>query len=257
MSVLKVRNLVIGEGIPKICVPIVGQTKDEIIQAARNICTVPADLVEWRADWFEHVLELDAVKEVLTELRSVLADMPVLFTFRTKAEGGEREIPFETYSELVLCVSKTGQVDMVDVEVYIDEQSLRVEQLVQCLQQAGVKVIGSNHDFKKTPTKEEIIRRLCHMQTIGVDIPKIAVMPQNKKDVLTLLAATEEMVSLHADRPIITMSMTKMGVISRIAGETFGSAVTFATAGKASAPGQMEANVLKDILKMMSCSCQE
>lgn len=257
MSVLRVRELAIGEGIPKICVPIVEKTKDEIVRAARGLCTVPADLVEWRADWFEHALDIEAVKEVLTELRSVLADMPLLFTFRTKAEGGEQEISFEAYSELLICVSKTGQADMVDVEVYIDDDSTRVEQLIQCLRQAGVKVIGSNHDFKKTPDKEEIIRRLCHMQSIGVDIPKIAVMPQNKKDVLTLLAATEEMVSLHAECPIITMSMSSMGAISRIAGETFGSAVTFATAGKASAPGQMEANALKDILKMMSCSCQE
>lgn len=45
------------------------------------------------------------------------------------------------------------------------------------------------------------------MQELDADIPKIAVMPQNKKDVLTLLSATEEMASEYADRPIITMSM--------------------------------------------------
>ena len=40
------------------------------------------------------------------------------------------------------------------------------------------------------------------------------------------------------------MSMGKLGVISRICGEVFGSAVTFGTAGKASAPGQLPANQL-------------
>lgn len=49
------------------------------------------------------------------------------------------------------------------------------------------------------------------MQELGADIPKIAVMPQSRKDVLTLLSATEEMASKYADRPIITMSMSATG----------------------------------------------
>ena len=118
----------------------------------------------------------------------------------------------------------------------------------------GVKVIMSNHDFFKTPSKEEIISRLCAMQEKGADIPKIAVMPQSKKDVLTLLSATNEMVEEHADRPIITMSMAATGVISRVCGEVFGSALTFGAVGKASAPGQMGAGELKEMLTTLHAS---
>lgn len=109
----------------------------------------------------------------------------------------------------------------------------------------------SNHDFFKTPSKEEIISRLCAMQEKGADIPKIAVMPQSKKDVLTLLSATNEMVEEHANRPIITMSMAATGVISRLAGEVFGSCLTFGAAKKVSAPGQMGVNDLKIILETL------
>ena len=35
----------------------------------------------------------------------------------------------------------------------------------------------SNHDFHKTPAKDEIIYRLRRMQELGADIPKIALMP--------------------------------------------------------------------------------
>ena len=87
------------------------------------------------------------------------------------------------------------------------------------------------------------------MQELDADIPKIAVMPQNKKDVLTLLAATEEMVSEYADRPIITMSMAGTGLISRLCGEVFGSALTFGAVGKASAPGQFSL--------FFQCKCKE
>ena len=65
------------------------------------------------------------------------------------------------------------------------------------------------------------------MQELGAHIPKIAVMPKTPNDVLTLLDATYTMHTLHADRPIITMSMASTGLISRIAGEIFGSAATF------------------------------
>ena len=92
------------------------------------------------------------------------------------------------------------------------------------------------------------------MQDLGADIPKIAVMPQNKKDVLTLLAATEEMASEYADRPIITMSMAGTGLISRLCGEVFGSALTFGAVGKASAPGQMNASDLREILTLIDKS---
>ena len=93
--------------------------------------------------------------------------------------------------------------------------------------------------------------RLRKMQELGADIPKIAVMPQNKRDVLTLLLATEEMTREYADRPIITMSMAGTGVISRLCGEVFGSALTFGAAKKASAPGQMEVHDLETVLGLL------
>ena len=114
-----------------------------------------------------------------------------------------------------------------------------------------MKVIVSNHDFDKTPDKDEILERLIKMQKLGADIPKIAVMPTCKKDVITLLAATEEMATNHCDTPIITMSMGSMGLISRLCGEAFGSALTFGAIGKTSAPGQMNVEDLSKILSLI------
>lgn len=245
---VKVRELVIGEGMPKICVPIVGKTNDEILQAAQEICGTSADLVEWRVDWFESAFDIEEVQKMLKELRNLLGEMPLLFTFRTKNEGGEKAIAFAQYKELLSSVASTLFVDMIDVEVFADAN---LKYFIGDLKEKGVKVVGSNHDFEKTPSKEEIVKRLCYMQEIGVDIPKIAVMPQNKRDVLTLLNATEEMVSEHADRPIVTMSMAGMGVVSRVAGETFGSAITFGAMQKASAPGQINVEEMKKILEIL------
>ncbi|MCI8490177.1 MAG: type I 3-dehydroquinate dehydratase [Lachnospiraceae bacterium] len=249
MNPVEVRNIKIGEGIPKICVPIVGVTKEDIIIEAKTFDSIPADVVEWRVDWFEHVFELEKVKEVLAELRAALKDIPLLFTFRTSKEGGEKSIEPEAYAALNKAAAQTGHIDLVDVEVFTGDDI--VKDIVEAAHAAGVKVVASNHDFDKTPDKDDIVGRLCKMQELGADIPKIAVMPQNKKDVLTLLAATEEMYREHADRPIITMSMAGTGVISRLCGEVFGSALTFGAAKKASAPGQMSVGDLAQVLSLL------
>ena len=249
MNPVEVRNIKIGEGVPKICVPIVGVTKDEIIAEAKTFDSIPVDVVEWRVDWFEGVFDFAKVEDVLKDLRDALGDTPILFTFRTSKEGGEKAIEAEPYKELNIAAAKTGYVDLVDVEVFTGDDI--VKDIVAAAHECGVKVVASNHDFDKTPDKDDIVGRLRKMQDLGADIPKIAVMPQNKKDVLTLLAATEEMSNEYADRPIITMSMAGTGLISRLCGEVFGSALTFGAAKKASAPGQMGVDDLKTVLELL------
>ena len=251
-SWVEVRGVRIGEGIPKICVPIVGKTRNEILAAAESFESVKKDVVEWRADWFDGVFDFAQVEAVMKELRRVLGNTPILFTFRTANEGGEKAIEPAAYAELNKRAAATGLIDLVDVEAFTGDEVVR--DIIESAHESGVVVVASNHDFEKTPEKDEIVRRLRKMQELGADIPKIAVMPQSRKDVLTLLSATEEMVSEYADRPIITMSMSATGLISRLCGECFGSALTFGTVGKASAPGQMNASDLSEILNLIHIS---
>ena len=203
-SWVEVRGVRIGEGIPKICVPIVGTTRDEILAAAKSFESVKKDVVEWRADWFNGVFDFAQVEAVLKELRRVLGNTPILFTFRTANEGGEKAIEPAAYAELNKRAAATGLIDLVDVEAFTGDEVVR--DIIESAHESGVVVVASNHDFEKTPEKDEIVRRLRKMQELGADIPKIAVMPQSRKDVLTLLSATEEMASEYADRPIITMT---------------------------------------------------
>ena len=249
MNAVEVRNIKIGEGIPKICVPIVGVTREDIINEAKTFESIPVDVVEWRVDWYEDIFNFDEVEVTLKALREALGETPILFTFRTSKEGGEKSIDADDYVELNIKAAQSGYVDLLDVEAFTGDEA--VKKVVAAAHEAGVKVVASNHDFDKTPDQEELVFRLRKMQELGADIPKIAVMPQNKKDVLTLLAATEEMTSNYADRPIITMSMAGTGVISRLCGEVFGSALTFGAAKKASAPGQMGVEDLAQVLSLL------
>ena len=249
MNTVKIRNIEIGSGLPKICTPIIGATKEDILVEAENIGSLPVDIAEWRVDWFEHACDFSKVEDVLRDLRTILGETPLLMTLRTSNEGGEKSIKPDDYAELILSASETGYVDLVDVEAFIGTDIAK--EIIAGAHNAGVKVIGSNHDFNKTPDKDEIVERLRKMQDLGVDIPKIAVMPKGMKDVITLLAATEEMHREFADRPIVTISMSEAGVLSRICGEAFGSAITFGAAKNVSAPGQMEVNDLSTAIKLL------
>lgn len=247
MSTVTVKNVTIGEGIPKICVPIVANTKKGILADALDITKSRVDIVEWRVDWFESALDIEKVKDVLEELSSILNQIPLLFTLRTAKEGGEIDLNAETYLEINQAVVATGWVDLIDVEVLAWDSIAK--KIIESAHAAGVKVIGSNHQFDRTPSQEDMVNRMRSAQDLGADICKIAVMPQDEIDVIKLLEATVIMRQKYAEKPIVTMSMAKTGVVSRITGEIFGSALTFGTVKKASAPGQIDTETLYHILQ--------
>lgn len=249
MEPVKVRNVIIGKGKPKICVPVVAKTAEEIVKDAYSFRNLPVDIVEWRADWYDEVSDSSKVLETAEKIHQVLAEIPLLFTFRTEKEGGEKSLKTEDYIAINKAVIESGFVDLLDIELFTGDEA--VEQMIDHAHRNQVKVIVSSHDFKRTPPKEELLKRLRKMQELGADIPKIAVMPQIKEDVLALLAVTLEMSQKYAKGPIITMSMAGMGVASRLIGETFGSAITYGTAGKSSAPGQVDVEKLAMVLEVL------
>jgi len=244
-NVIKAGNIYIGDGIPKICVPIVEETKDSILEMAHTVYKSDADIAEWRVDFYRDFHNTDKVMETLSQIKEVLKDKPVLFTFRTAAEGGNKDISYEEYSSLLIAAS--AKADMVDTEIYCSES---ITGLVDIVKKSSI-VIGSYHDFNKTPSTEEIIDRLIYMDSAGADIPKIAVMPVEEMDVIRLMEASLKAKNQLGGKPVITMSMSGMGLISRIAAENTGSVVTFGCIGKPSAPGQIEACQLKKMLDML------
>lgn len=249
MNRVKIRKIVFGEGRPKICVPITGRTREEIALRTAELKAAKPDLAEWRADWYEEVFDRKKLEEMLERLRGELGELPFLVTFRTKEEGGEQSIGAEAYAEFLRTVLASGQADLIDVELFRGEALLR--DICEEARKKGIRVIASSHDFEKTPAKEEIIERLTRMQDCGADLLKLAAMPRDAGDVLTLLSATWEMKEQYAKQPVVTMSMGAKGAVSRLAGEVFGSVMTFGSAGVASAPGQVSVPELKMALEVL------
>lgn len=245
---LQVRNITIGEGRPKVCVPLTADHPEGLVAQAERACQAPCDLVEVRIDYFVKENGTAGVGDVMRRLRTVLGEMPILFTFRTKKEGGEAEIGQEAYVALIRQVVEEGLADLVDVEYNLGEGV--VSAICEDCRKRNFPVVLSNHDFEKTVERKQLLERMKDMARLGGSVVKVAMMPRDREDVLSLME-----VSLAASRqlsvPIITMSMGSMGSVTRLCGELTGSAVTFATAGACSAPGQMAASGVMAALELL------
>ena len=94
--------------------------------------------------------------------------LPLLVTFRTKAEGGQQWISCDQYEALYQTVLTSGQADLIDLELFLDETLIR--KLIHSAKEAGVTTVLSNHDFQKTPQREELRNRLKRMELLGIQI---------------------------------------------------------------------------------------
>ncbi|SEO86505.1 3-dehydroquinate dehydratase [Acinetobacter sp. yr461] len=231
----------------KTIVPITAKTKEQALAQAQVIAnTADADLAEFRIDLLSFASDTKQVIALGHELKKILGNKPMIATIRTKNEGGQLEISDVDYGKTYQAYLKNPFMDWLDVEMFRDQKV--VSEIVQKAHQKKVLVVMSNHDFQKTPSQDEIEKRLLKQDQMGADVLKIAVMPKSKQDVFALMNATLK-VSQQTTKPLLTMSMGQLGTISRVATANMGGSYSFGMIGEASAPGQIDVTKLKHILK--------
>lgn len=231
----------------KTIVPITAKTKEQALAQAQVIAnTADADLAEFRIDLLSFASDTKQVIALGHDLKKILGNKPMIATIRTKNEGGQLEISDVDYGKTYQAYLKNPFMDCLDVEMFRDQKV--VSEIVQKAHQKKVLIVMSNHDFQKTPSQDEIEKRLLKQDQMGADILKIAVMPKSKQDVFTLMNATLK-VSQQTTKPLLTMSMGQLGTISRVATANMGGSYSFGMIGQASAPGQIDVTKLKQILQ--------
>jgi len=225
-----------------ICVSIIEANVEDALKAIHRSKELGADLVELRLDY---IGELDDGK-IGDLIDSV--DIPKIVTLRSSKDGGfwngqEKD----RINHLQTCLSFGAQY--VDVEESMDI-GWRYEISKAC-KNNGAQMIISHHDFKKTPTKQEMIDICKNEFAAGASIAKISVMPKTIEDVANLLSVIEYFKS--TGKQIIGVSMGQLGVMSRIFGPKIGAYLTYAALerGKESAEGQLTIEEMKTILEIL------
>ena len=236
-KVIEIRGKTMGGGTPLICTPLVGRTAQRVLAEAASVVAKGPDVVEWRVDYFEGIADTVAVLDVAQALRSAVGDLPIIFTRRSMAEGGEPiAIGNEDVVRLYDAVGATGLVDFLDFEMSNDADQVR--HVRESAHKHGTRVILSYHNFGYTPGLDFLVQRFLEAERLGADVAKVAVMPRDRADVLTLLAATAQ-ADAKGRIPLISMAMGPLGSVTRMIGGEFGSSLSFAVGEGSSAPGQI------------------
>lgn len=227
---------------PYICVPITGKTDTEIFAQLEEILQHAPDLIEWRADFFEHLQDEESTINIVHKIKEK-ANIPLLFTIRAEHEGGEKiTLSDDEKVNIITKICRETAVDIVDFETSNERRF--VEAVRDAASESKKQLILSYHNFTETPDNEALIDRAKQAETLGANMIKLAVMPKSKADVFRLLEITRKIDEMF-HLPIITMSMGEIGKLSRIIGWAFGSIVTFGVGVESSAPGQINVEKLR------------
>lgn len=239
---------------PAVCAPLVGRTREALLEEARIVAAKLPDLIEWRVDCFENIGDVQRVLDAGRELRAVAGGIPLLFTRRSVFEGGEK-IAVDEAAVVALAaeVCASGVAEMIDWEM--DREAAHVQAVRDAARTAGVQLVLSFHDFQATPTREALLARFRKARDLGADVAKIAVMPRSMDDVLTLLGATHG-ASAELGIPLVSMAMGPLGAVTRMCGSVFGSAMSFAVGAQSSAPGQMPIEDVRAAVAMLQRAMQ-
>ncbi|GAB1476630.1 type I 3-dehydroquinate dehydratase [Bacillota bacterium] len=249
MQTLKIKNIIIGEGLPKICLPLMGRSRDQLIHATRENLHSEADMYELRADYLDNPGNTDELTGILEEVRSLIGDCPLVFTLRSESEGGACTLPCEDYVNINKAAIRSGFVDIIDIEYAKGPET--VSTLITAARETGTFSLLSQHFTEGMPPKEQILSFFADMQTHAADIIKFAATAQSERDLLILLDASLAMRDELSDRPFAAIAMGDKGILSRVGGGLFGSALTFARGSEASAPGQLEVSAVRCIMNRL------
>ncbi len=208
------------------------------VDSAMKAKKLGADVLELRVD----LLEEDAL-QTLSELRKL--GLPVIITNRMEEEGGSW-----TGSEagrIQKLLELLPLADAVDIELCAEKR----DEVVKRAKSAKKTVIISMHDFEKTPEHEVMAGIIDESFEAGADIAKLAVMANSLEDVLRLLEVT-----LHSKGKVCAIAMGDLGRHSRVIAPIYGSVMTYGYVDEPAAPGQLRADELGYVLKMLATGNQ-
>lgn len=248
---VRLKDVVLGEGMPKICVPVMGRSIDEICMAAQRAADAGADVIELRIDSLDASPDAQTAVDVCSAVRGAAGEIPLLFTMRTARDGGAGSSDVQAYEALLTAVAAAGACDAIDCELSVgDEAFLRI---VRAAHDAGIAVVGSSHEFGAIGDMNRAAQWLHRQAALGADVVKAAVMTKTREEALeAALALTRAGGQIAA--PMIAIAMGPAGVLTRIGGACMGSCLTFGTAGEASAPGQIDAVKLRLALEIIDAA---
>ncbi len=221
-----------------------------VVAESRDVSSLSRDLLEGvdvfevRADMFDAGVDnfTSSIRGVLDSCREL--GKGTLLTVRSATEGGHRR--FSDTERLDLYLQLIDHCDGIDIEV--ESEGKLWSELSRACRDGGKLLVGSFHDFKKTPVDSVIEEMFARCRELGGEVFKIACAAVGPDDVSRILNFT----SRHRQDGVIALSMGQWGLISRVAAPVLGSLLTYGYISSSSAPGQLSCVDLVKYLRVFS-----
>ena len=189
-------------------------------------------------------IRVDALVEKLPGVRKLAANakLPLVLTVRHPAEGGIGKLSTATRKKLLLEFLPAAA--FVDVELRSAEA---MREVIAAAKARGIRIVISNHHFRRTPTLAQMRERRRRAFAAGADVFKLACLADDAAAVARLL----DFISDGKAGRVAAMGMGKFGQVSRLALACAGSTLNYGYLDTPNAPGQWEARELKALLRRL------
>lgn len=220
----------------KYCLPIINQSKDNII----NIISENPEY-EYYEIWLAYVKDLDTdfIWNISEQFNGKL-----IFVFR-KQNLEKSDIDKELREKIIKLLENSGNLLDFDINDgswglnFIKENNL------------SNKVITSFHDYKQTPDSDQLNKIIKDMEIFKPEIYKVSTFCKTPEDSIKLLTL---LLKLREDKKkFLVFGMGDEGKMVRVYGALWGNEFNFApiSEDQKSAPGQMTRNELEKILHLL------
>src|SRR5579864_5763815 len=224
--------------LPRVCVAVIGADANQMVEKAEALARVNSFL-EFRLDYLAKPgLALPRIKRFTESHPGTV----VIATCRRVSSGGKFKGPIASQLDILGKASASG-CQLVDVELQTASKC-KPEQLQKLRSRAAL--ILSFHDFRGTKKLDETLEK---MLAYPADFYKVVSTATTLSDNVAMIKFLGRRGDRHS---LVSMCMGEQGIISRVLGVRAGSVFTFAsaTAGEATAPGQVTAQELRNVYRI-------
>lgn len=181
--------------------------------------------------------------KIITELVKQLGKTGLFLLRRLELETAH--CSWEDRCEMLQTLAMVGAWVDLDVRAQTDE--------LDYIERQGLKLdlLGSYHNYQRTPERCELDEIIVEMEQRGASIFKIATFCQNHRDALQLLDLLLDL--KEAKKRCVVLGMGPKGIPTRVVGPLWGNDLIYAPTQleQASAPGQLTRANIDGILKML------
>ena len=201
---------------PLICTPIAADNFDSYLNLLQSAKNMGSDIAEFRIDYFKNITA-EVLNKVISE-----SELPLIVTNRNREDGGMFSSGEEVRLELLETAIESNP-SFVDIEVAIDRE--KRDNIIQKARINDVGIICSYHDFRHTPTPNEIFEIYSDINETGANVAKMVFTPVTDKDIRNILSVTERF--SNNEMLFTIFGMRQKGQITRILTPLLGACLTY------------------------------